>query len=296
MAHKHRKDSQLIVERVPLPPIAPLMRVFISRFEIVLLDSSKQSEGLSCPAKCAPRMRRASKRVSPCLLSAVCISILLICAGCSTSNDSKAQLKVGMTYDEVERILGKPGSIGRGANQIPIPDISLSSEYGDSLDVNKDLRADPKYRDAPPHIHTTGQLLYVTWIYPEVKRDTFYCTFFNLRRVQYAADHLVYHINGQIVQRWLYDEIEDLAYCDPSGRIISEVAWEGYRNVGRKVPRPTLALKTVERDLGFRMERVRNPLNRRYFVIVEKFCVIFDAASGRVSQSGFFPFEVTYIN
>ncbi|HUI29006.1 MAG TPA: hypothetical protein VLX91_02225 [Candidatus Acidoferrales bacterium] len=176
------------------------------------------------------------------LLGLLVLATVLMVNSCSSK---KPTIAVGMTYDEVEKALGKPSQIARGVNQlhpdeqwadahhammaklayfiwttgelnVPTSDEEMVKEivkaeergmvkedkllysifpsYGhftrDSLAQHLDglyfsRAADLCGKDTlawacPQSVETTGQLIYVTWKYPETKTDTSYAYQFRL--------------------------------------------------------------------------------------------------------------------
>jgi hypothetical protein len=82
-------------------------------------------------------------------LLAFCTTFALVsCSG------KKSDITVGMTYDEVEKVLGKPMLITRGVNELRWSD-------GDTVVF-----------PASTEVHNTGELLYVTWTMYDRKTDT----------------------------------------------------------------------------------------------------------------------------
>ena len=71
-----------------------------------------------------------------------------------------------MTYDEVEKILGRPSQIQRGVRQ-------LISRYGTKHSTYESWKLLTAENEPQPEIETIGQLLYVVWQYDDTsQRDT----------------------------------------------------------------------------------------------------------------------------
>lgn len=91
-----------------------------------------------------------------------------------TAENPKNQIKVGMTFDEVESIMDKPTSISRGFTEI-----ERESPY---LDNDKFMYAEvPKNKFKREYgyqkVSEKGQLIYTTWQYSDIKRDTFFIAY-----------------------------------------------------------------------------------------------------------------------
>ena len=101
--------------------------------------------------------------------------LALMLYGCTSGDKENAptlsSVTVGMTYEEVERILGKPLAIERGAGELNFPDgpdrgpkekrrieRCRASHLADSGIMQ--IQAPPVYR----HV---GSLLYVAWVYDQ---------------------------------------------------------------------------------------------------------------------------------
>ncbi len=82
-----------------------------------------------------------------------------------------ADIKVGMTYDQVEKWLGKPASVEAGAEEIDfnhptgpeLAEMDLISRCRDSVWYN-----DPARLTCMPKMYKAGVNLYVSWKYPGI--------------------------------------------------------------------------------------------------------------------------------
>jgi hypothetical protein len=70
------------------------------------------------------------------------------------------EVKVGMTYDEVEELLGKPYEIKRGITMYEAPE---KNAYEGSLPDT--IKKDPRYISIEPEEKSFGVLIYVSWQY-----------------------------------------------------------------------------------------------------------------------------------
>ena len=112
----------------------------------------------------------------------ILIQILFISCG---DIDKSSDIKVGMTYDEVESLLGKPSSISRGANELEF-DADFLMTSGKRLvklsEMNKETKLDTSLWLAPHQIQTVGKLIYVNWAYDKAKSDTFFVLLNNIKQ------------------------------------------------------------------------------------------------------------------
>ncbi len=155
------------------------------------------------------------------------------------------QIKVGMTYDEVEKLLGKPAAISRGISQLEATDPdhlldtqlmrvlpTIENPYGDSQTNSRynELKAqllideenlriikeethtydflrsgDRRYWPIVPTISETGTLLYVAWIYEKDESDTLYTTLPIYTEIPATIYVNRYFVNGMNVTKDEYD-------------------------------------------------------------------------------------------
>ncbi len=69
------------------------------------------------------------------------------------------KVTVGMTYEEVESLLGKPHEIDRGITVYQREAPAVRDIFPDSI------RNDPRFVIAAPKEQSFGQLMYVSWMY-----------------------------------------------------------------------------------------------------------------------------------
>ena len=119
------------------------------------------------------------------------ICALFLVFGCSSKQENKEtvpevnwrdSLKVGMTYEEVEKILGKPVDISRGASRLEDEDENIRGLGKTELETRlAELEFIQKVMDSTKNerlvafrksVKTTGQLIYVNWKYLGSRFDT----------------------------------------------------------------------------------------------------------------------------
>ena len=211
---------------------------------------------------------------------------------CSCKSTKREDIKVGMTYDEVEKILGKPMNIDRGANIL-----ENSYEYSNELEIKTGIN-DSKYWGSPMKVNTIGQLLYVSWIYNELQIDTMYIYLKNYKTIEKEktiVKQKEYYVNDKKVKPQEYSWVDKYIYRDAEGRIIDKQMYDAYKSSKLyKMPEPERAIKKIVNIPGkiIVKSNISDSYTRINYEMKKKYCVLFDASSGRVTQSGYFPFEI----
>jgi outer membrane protein assembly factor BamE (lipoprotein component of BamABCDE complex) len=224
-------------------------------------------------------------------LPIILISLLLL--KCS-SFDNFSEIKVGMTYDEVDNILGKPKEISRGVNELIDKVEELPYEILKRLNIEIDSKETNRWY-SPMKIQIVGNLIYVNWVYEKEKDDTFYVVldiYENVVDTSYKKNP-VYYINNKKVSKAEYlktrDREKTIHAKYPMNTIIDT----------SKLSQPTKIEKRIEyiTESSIKNYEVKGDSTEKNFYVVKfKYCVLFDASSGRVTESGYFPFYVKPIN
>lgn len=204
-----------------------------------------------------------------------------------------------MTYDEVETILEKPISITRGANELyydvnEIPYETLKKLNLDTLE-NK---IDSSRWIAPQKIRTIGNLIYVTWIYDKIKIDTFYIVLNTFKNVKDTTINKIanYYIGNRKVSQSEYAKSDGYEYRLQDNRLVDKSMYDAYKQSKLyKLPSPKKIEKRIEYRINssIKSREVKDSTERNYYIVNYKYCVMFDASSGRVTNSGYFPFYVS---
>lgn len=229
------------------------------------------------------------------------LNILVLFLGCS-QKDKTSEIKVGMTYDEVETILEKPISITRGANELyydvnEIPYETLKKINLDTLDNKRDSSR----WIAPQKIRTIGNLIYVTWIYDKAKIDTFYIVLNTFKEVKDTAMNKIanYYLGNRKVSQSEYAKSDGYEYRLHDNSLVDKSLYNAYKKSGLyKLPNPIKIEKRIEyrTNSSITSREVKDSTERKYYIVNYKYCIIFDASSGRVTNTGYFPFFVSQIN
>lgn len=194
-------------------------------------------------------------------------TILLYCSNNQNFEEKIKKLKVGMTTEEIELILGKPTEISRGVNEIQDGELK--------------------------HI---GALIYITWYYPENRMDTSVYNY--LESVPYLDTTEVYtytyYLNDQKVTKEVYDKHKkgtSYLYHDKNGKRVSKAYWSSYKRIYPNAPEPELITskyyKTKTRPKS--ITKFKNAIYQDKIEYQSVYGVLFDASQGRVTHFGYLP-------
>lgn len=206
-----------------------------------------------------------------------------------------------MTYEEVESKLGKPIAIERGANQFEIDYDKIPSDIAFRINLDTTIEMSPRRWLAPNLINRIGQLIYVNWIYKNFKVDTFFVV---LDKFYEKEDTLkekvpVYYLGSRRVSYQEYEKSTGTQYKLKDGRIVTKSYYESYKRLN---PNEVLEPIKVEKKVLYESEsqtktiRVKAGIEKIYYLVHYKNCILFDASSGRVVDKGFFPYDIKLIN
>ena len=235
------------------------------------------------------------------------IAILLFSCGEKKENTT---VNVGMTYEEVESVLGKPISILRGVNVLSPEVDSVSEETTRVINLDTtETGSDSKRWFALYKIKTDGESMYVTWVYEKIKTDTFYVLYDNYKEGETITKKVpVYYLGDKKVSKEEYDAATGSLYKE-----LGETGKQQYNNqTGQKTKVPVDSVqskqtkmkdpqtkgKLIEKRIEYvtktvgKNKAVVESIDRVNYKVEYKLCVVFDASSGRVSQYDYFPFAV----
>lgn len=286
---------------------------------------------------------------------------LYLCFSLTSCSKKKPEITVGMTYDEVEKALGKPEEITRGVSQLSTEEWSdtisaitnrlNSGEYSqgdlERPEAMVDISADSAARAngdtlvwlVPMNVQTTGQMLYVTWVYPVSRMDTFHIfqkafgmqTDTLRRSVSVpSGKHLAqvdttYFLNNYPTTAELYRHASVGDYWGPAFNLpmVKMVPHDHYYKTDLAIiisgVKKTQNTRTFMKAAGYslvsgkhietkevyqtdyvsttkeilRRNRVQKPSIKEYYAVYERYCVMFDASSGRLVSQGYQPILVT---
>ena len=229
------------------------------------------------------------------------LNISLLYIGCS-QQDKTSEIKVGMTYNEVEAILEKPISISRGANELysDVDELPYETLMKLNLESSENINDSSRWL-APQNIRTVGNLIYVTWIYDKTKLDTFYIVMNTFKEVKDTMRNNIpiYYLGTRKVSRSEYARSDGYEYRLHDNKIVDKSLYDAYKKSGLyKLPAPQKIEKRIEykTNISVTSSEVKDSTERKYYIVDYKYCVVFDASSGRVTDSGYFPFYVSQIS
>ena len=81
--------------------------------------------------------------------------------------------------------------------------------------------------------------------------------------------------------------------------LVDKSLYNAYKKSGLyKLPNPIKIEKRIEyrTNSSITSREVKDSTERKYYIVNYKYCIIFDASSGRVTNTGYFPFFVSQIN
>lgn len=241
-----------------------------------------------------------------------------------------SEINVGMTYDEVEKLIGRPQGIARGVAQLKfdidelskeevlsaLSDLSGNAEYDllhGKLILAKEylaiLQMDSAYGSrlwaGRKTIEVVGQLIYVTWIYARPKVDTF---FVHIKSFSTHCDTTFsraddYIINGTLaVDKETYDEITD-KFWRQGKRVIGPTeyhTYDPYPRLRRELDGPVKVISKTIIPRGMRRivtrKRMRDTPSASRFLVLQSYCIVFDSSSGRVVSTSYLPVLVSKID
>jgi hypothetical protein len=236
------------------------------------------------------------------------IAILIFSCGEKKENTT---VNVGMTYDEVEKVLGKPVSIVKGMNELAdittIPENPLRVINVDTISTKNE---ENRWM-APKEVKTNKEELYTTWVYDKEKTGDFYVLYNNYKEGQTITKKVpVYYLGDKKVSKEEYDAATGSLYIEPG-----KGKQENFKTGGKtKVPMDSLKLKQpkmkepmtkgkmIEKRIEYvtktvgKSEAVVESVDKVNYKVEYKLCVVFDSSSGRVVQYGYFPFSVKEYN
>lgn len=226
------------------------------------------------------------------------LNISVFYIGCS-ENDKTSEIKVGMTYNEVETILEKPTSISRGVNELYFDINEIPNETLKKLNLEiSENKIDTSRWIAPYNIRTIGNLIYVTWIYDKIKIDTFYVVQNTFKEVKDTTiSHIPnYYIGARKVSQSEYNKCDGYEYRLHNNKIVEKSLYDAYKESGLyQLPAPQKVEKRIDykTNYSFTSREIKDSTERKYYMVDYKYCIVFDASSGRVTISGYFPFYVS---
>jgi hypothetical protein len=229
------------------------------------------------------------------------IFLILLLISCNAGKRDIPPIAVGMTYDEVEKLVGKPKEIRRGANELDYSSLeSLTLDELNVLDIDSAKsavsRGDSSVWAHKKEVKTIGSLIYVTWVFEKYDLDTNYVFKKLFRMVKDTVTETAYYLNDHKVSKrnWDKADIHDYMRTDYQGdaEMVTFGGRDrgqynlGYERIDTKTKRPVSRIVEYKTASGSAKE---------YYQVTKEFCITFDASSGRVVTSGYQPVAVVPI-
>lgn len=251
----------------------------------------------------------------------IALAFLIALLACGRSEDHRQQhvpdpfdsVKVGMTYEEVEKLLGKPTQIDRGINSLTDTDDeadfdnrlrrlslqgleALKQELAFSRQLIDTIKESNVWLSRKT-VSSSGQLLYVTWVFSRSKTDTFkiFHPILEKKTMDLPYGPIKYLVNDQQVSKEEYDLVRDTVYRTnryPAGWITTKQDWLERKVGGLAPPEPKKATKRSFQPTRLQSRTIVTDARRELFAVSSNFCVVFDASSGRVVTASYFPIFV----
>lgn len=219
----------------------------------------------------------------------------------SCSSETFEEIKVGMTYEEVEAKLGKPIAIERGANQLEVDYKKVPSDIASRINFDSTIEMSSQRWIAPMIINKIGQLIYVNWVYDDFKEDTFFVVLDKYTQVEDTVRDKVpiYYLGSRRVSYQEYEKSNGTEYKLKDGRIVTKSYYESYKTLH---PNEVFEPIKVEKKILYENKKQTNTIQVKvgiekiYYSVSYKNCILFDASSGRVVDKGYFPYDIKFIN
>ncbi len=173
-------------------------------------------------------------------------------------NSQTSRVKIGMTYEEVQAVLGRPTSISRGF-----------TELNDLDDIYS--------------VDTKGQLMYVRWEYAKNEK---------------TENKIVYIFQKEYEQSLFNKSYDSAKVANAQAEYDNSISEKKKQNFLDKLNERKEYLKTSleQYSLHDSIKRYSSPKKTpeyyKKYVYKYYWCVLFDASSGRVTVQGYYPISV----
>jgi len=239
----------------------------------------------------------------------VILAIATVLFSCGEKKENTT-VNVGMTYEEVETVLGKPISILRGINVLSPEVDSMLQETTRVINLDTTESATDRNRWFALHkVKTDGESIYVTWVYDKEKTENFYVLYNNYKEGQTITKKVpVYYLGDKKVSKEEYNAATGSLYkemgetgkqqvINQSGQK-TKVPVDSVQAKQPKMKDPQTKGKLIEKRIEYvtktvgKSEAVVESVDKVNYKVDYKLCVVFDASSGRVTQYDYFPFTI----
>jgi len=210
--------------------------------------------------------------------SGVIFLLGLLVLGCSQKEVRPTEMKVGMTYDEVESLMGKPDLINRGVNELHftgslVPE-DADLDYKEAFatffaDSGFDRSWDSTQLFKQPELQNVASLMVVAWVFMS-KVDTI--SGYRIVPKFESVSRTITRKRRVDIDGFLFTEAEALKSWGP--------AFRDFPNLKM--------LPATEVVKGWKLKRVDRPP----YKILRPYTVLFDASSGRARSFDHHPLYI----
>lgn len=199
----------------------------------------------------------------------------------------KDSILVGMTYEEVEKLLGRPLSIERGVQELE--EGAVTRQPATVLDSLKENLGDSRLWVVEMTTKTVGTLLYVCWVNEGSRLDSHY-TFVS---TEGPKKRTKYFVDGKEVTKRVYDLCSDgNMYLDPDGYAIDAGMFQAYEKSYKSTHRRGQSVPVKRSTRVVEVMTATGGAMRQYYTVLNLYSVVFDASSGRVVTKGYYPVSI----
>lgn len=235
---------------------------------------------------------------------AIATAIMLVFFSCGKKEEA-TKVTVGMTYEEVEAILGKPASILRGMNELYSDVNTLPEEIVNTLNTDTTETANDEQRWMAPHeVKTMDESMYTTWVYDDSKTETYYVLYnkFKDEKGTTSKKVPVYYVNDKQVTKEVYDATKETSFVNTEKQKNTEpikktkIPMDSLKTKMKtnELPQGKIVKKRIEyiTKTSQTSKQVIESVDKVNYEVQYKLCVVFDASSGRVTFYDYLPFTV----
>lgn len=226
-------------------------------------------------------------------LSTICLMISIL--GCSDNLKQTAKvvpqdsIVVGMTYDNVEKYLGRPVEIVRGFTEIKVEAGLPGTDASLLLSHSKEAVL------YPSDVETKGQLVCVGWRYKDFVTDSSASVTFPVYTMKPVGNRVAYIF--ELSKYGKREVFEDDYNSFKAGEVV-ETDFNADNRIQCSKPPKNLDARFTSTIVKKYTEHVTTPAVVRTeqkftYYVTKQYTVLFDASSGRLTDKGYYPIAIT---